>query len=670
MAAILAKVRRALTPGKGKKSEDGRDQWPSRAAFLLASMGGAIGQGNIIRYPSQVFNNIGLQWFIPYLLSVFILAIPGLMLEVSIGQAYRGGSVAAYNKMNRRMRGVGLASMMVSAVVVVYFAIILVWIMVYFRHSFTSPLPWTGRTEEFYYTQVLRQVDPVGGAIGPNGVESFVSYKGMGLIGESVGWSAFIWFCVFLCMFNGVGITGRAAYVTMALPIFMTLILLGRCCSLENAGRGIKLYFASWDSDNLASGQLWQTACGQVFFSTGVGFGYYIAYASYNSKWANAVQDAAIIVISNCAFETIAAFALFGVVGYLDINPSNTPRLGAFEVGFLTYPAALVAMPGANFWAVLFFLTLLLLGISSTYPMLDVIVTGIMDRYGHKVPRPLVAAVLVVVAFLISLMYCTEFGYYLLDGVDRWINNLALVFVVWSEFALSTTIYRFKDVFTQTGKPAFAFWNGGYFLGQIIGVAVGHHVSGGAGAGLGLGIFAVGAGISLLLCKTPTAPAPSFWNNNAFLKRFWYLAFYSGNQLRRDLNVIVASGKNWSIPMLWGPLVRYISAPILFIVYSLAYPEFWTLRNDPVYVFGFILAHFCLVFAVVGVVLPRYYDVFVPMHRLDDGKRVTAPGVTEDSLGVEADDSAETGSSRSSPHCKSSPEEDKSRGEEIIREKP
>lgn len=184
-------------------------------------------------------------------------------------------------------------------------------------------------------------------------------------------------------------------------------------------------------------------------------------------------------------------------------------------------------MPGANFWAVLFFLTLLLLGISSTYPMLDVIVTGIMDRYGHKVPRPLVAAVLVIVAFLISLMYCTEFGYYLLDGVDRWINNLALVFVVWSELAFSTTVYRFKDVFTQTGKPAFAFWNGGYFLGQILGVAVGHHVSGGAGAGLGIGIFVVGAGIALVLCKTPTAPAPRFWNKNAFLKRFWYLAFYS-----------------------------------------------------------------------------------------------------------------------------------------------
>ncbi|KAL8967337.1 MAG: hypothetical protein Q9183_002966 [Haloplaca sp. 2 TL-2023] len=644
MSFLIAKVKRLFSSDNNKKSEDGRDQWPSRTGFLLASMGGAIGQGNIIRFPSQVFNNVGLQWFIPYLLAIFILAIPGLMLEVSIGQAYRGGAVAAYNNVNRRMRGVGLASIMVSAVVVVYFAIILVWIMVYFRHSFTSPLPWTASTEAFYNNQVLRQIEPIEGVIGPNGVESFYSYPGRGMIGETVGWSAFVWFCVFLCMFNGVGISGRAAYVTMALPIVMTIILLGRCCSLENAGRGIKLYFGSWNSRNFGSGQLWQTACGQVFFSTGVGFGYYIAYASYNSKWANAVQDATILVCSNCLFETIAAFAVFGVVGYLDINPINTPRLGAFEIGFLTYPAAIVAMPGANFWAVLFFLTLVLLGISSTYPMLDVIVTAIMDRYHTKVQRPVVAFALALVAFLISLMYCTQFGYYLLDGVDRWINNLALVFVVWSEFALSTTIYRFKDVFTQTGKPAWAFFNGGYFLGQIIGVSVGHAVSGGAGAGIGIGIFVAGAAIAMFLCKTPTAPAPGFWNKNAMLKRLWYLAFYSGNQLRRDLNVIVATGKNWAIPVFWSPMIRYISSPILFIVYSLAYPEFWTLRNDPVYVFGFILSHFCLIFAVVALLLPRYYDVFVPRHRLDDGKRVAAPYVTANVLESEAADYAEKGS--------------------------
>lgn len=266
---------------------------------------------------------------------------------------------------------------------------------------------------------------------------------------------------------------------------------------------------------------------GQVFFSTGVGFGYYISYASYNAKYANAVQDAFILVLSNCLFETIAAFGVFGVVGYLGINPENTPRLTAFEIGFLTYPAALVAMPGANFWAVIFFLTLLLLGISSTYPMLDVVVTFVMDRFGARVHRLIITTALVVTAFLISIMYCTEFGYYLLDGVDRWINNMTLVFVVWAEASFSTSIYRYRDVFAQVGKPAFWLYNCGYFGGQILGVAVGQAVSPAAGAGTGFGIYVVFTLVSVSIAHIPDAAAPRFFLKHKILHKFFYLVFYS-----------------------------------------------------------------------------------------------------------------------------------------------
>ena len=91
---FLRKVGNYLAP-PASQSEDGRDQWPSRAAFLLAAMGGCAGQGNLLRYPSVLYNNYGLQWFIPYLLAVLLIAIPALILEVSIGQAYRGGTVIA-----------------------------------------------------------------------------------------------------------------------------------------------------------------------------------------------------------------------------------------------------------------------------------------------------------------------------------------------------------------------------------------------------------------------------------------------------------------------------------------------------------------------------------------------------------------------------------------------
>ena len=57
--------------------------------------------GNLLRYPSVVFANNGVQWFIPYLIALVFLGIPILILEISIGQAYRGGAVVAFNGVNK-----------------------------------------------------------------------------------------------------------------------------------------------------------------------------------------------------------------------------------------------------------------------------------------------------------------------------------------------------------------------------------------------------------------------------------------------------------------------------------------------------------------------------------------------------------------------------------------
>lgn len=79
------------------------------------------------------------------------------------------------------------------------------------------------------------------------------------------------------------------------------------------------------------------------FKGIGVGFGYFTSYASYNNKHSNAVQDALIIACSNSLIEVVAAFAVFGVIGYLGIVPEDQ-ELGTFSIAFLTYPEALAQM--------------------------------------------------------------------------------------------------------------------------------------------------------------------------------------------------------------------------------------------------------------------------------------------------------------------------------------
>ncbi|KAJ3498546.1 hypothetical protein NLG97_g1039 [Lecanicillium saksenae] len=627
MSSLLKKVYRFISP-EAEKEEDGRDKWPSRTAFVLAAMGGAIGLGNMLRYPSVVFANNGVQWFIPYFIALFFLGIPILVLEIAIGQAYRGGVAVAFHGLNNRTKGIGLGVIMNGYVVATYYVPIISWIMRYFRSSFQSPLPWTGRGQEFYMKDVIRNPDPIPGGMNGSTVTSYVTYAARGMVGETVGWTAFIWLLVFLCMYKGVGVTGRAVYITMGLPIIMMFILIGRSLSLPNAVEGVKLYFAEWHSNKLAGGDIWQAAVGQIFFSIGVGFGYFTSYASYNTKYSNAVQDAVIIAFSNSLYEIIAGFAVFGVIGFLGYKPEQGVKLGTFTVGFLTYPLALSEMPGANVWAVLFFLTLALLGLSSAFALVESIVTMICDSsWGQRNSRVWISTGVILVSFCLSLLYCTEFGFYLLDAVDTWTNNLALIFVVWCEAIAVTSLYRYVDVVGQVGLPAYAIYNSGYILAMVLGVAVAQSVGAEAGAGTGFGIYIVGACLSTVLSKTPDSVPPSFWARAGFLQKFWWLAFYSANQLCRDLNNVVAVGNNWSIPIVWGPILRYISAPIMAVTFSFSYKAFYVVRNDPLHIFAFATAHVVMIIIAAGFIVPRAFDIFVPADKLHVGKSFYAPQV-------------------------------------------
>ncbi|KAH8177020.1 sodium:neurotransmitter symporter family protein [Sarocladium implicatum] len=641
MGSIIKKIGAWLAPPPDKAA-DGRDQWPSRASFLLAAMGGCAGMGNLLRYPSQVYNNHGLQWYIPYLMAVFLVAIPVLVLEIAIGNAYRAGSVVAYNSMNYRLKGLGLSLLYVAFIVTPYFVANLAWIMIYFRHSFKSNLPWEGQAQDFYDNSVIRNPPPTQGSLSDDGtsVVSYTDYPAIGLIGETVGWTCFTWFLVWVSIFRGVGLTGRVVYFTMGLPIVVTIILIGRSVSLSNAGDGVKLYFATWRSSALADGRTWQTACGQVFFSTGVGFGYFTSYASYNRKHSNAVMDSILIVTSNVLFENIAAFAVFGVVGYLGMRPVEGEPLGAFAVGFLTLPEAMAQMPVPQLWCVLLFFTLMTLGYSSAFAMLDAIITLIMDAH-PRLSRPLVVTSAVGVSLLLSLPYCTEFGYHLLTGIDRWTNDVALVFVVWAECSVSSTVYRWRDVVGQVGMKSYILYNGGYFAGMVFGNVLAHAVSPGAGAGMGFGLYFAGTIAALVLAKTPQVSAHGFMKRNKWTQNFWFLAFYSGNQLRNDLNRIVGQGKNWSIPSWWAVLLRYVSAPILSIVYAFSYPAFYQLRYDPLHILGFGVAHITLLIIFGGILVPRWFDVFIPPQRRAEGhidNGAFAPAMEE----LVAEDAAES----------------------------
>ncbi len=116
----------------------------------------------------------------------------------------------------------------------------------------------------------------------------------------------------------------------------------------------------------------------------------------------------------------------------------------------------------------------------------------------------------------------------------------------------------------------------------------------------------------------------------------------------------MAVGKNWSIPIVWGPILRYVSAPIMAVIFSFAYPTFYTVRNDPLHIFAFATSHVVMIIVALGFIVPRAFDIFVPSDKLHIGKPFYAPQVVvlgilsgEEAAHVEANNQdADEGKSR------------------------
>ena len=67
----------------------GNAVWSSRFAFIMASVGFAVGLGNIWRFPYVTGENGGSAFVVIYLLCAVAIGIPCLMAELLVGR--RGG---------------------------------------------------------------------------------------------------------------------------------------------------------------------------------------------------------------------------------------------------------------------------------------------------------------------------------------------------------------------------------------------------------------------------------------------------------------------------------------------------------------------------------------------------------------------------------------------------
>ena len=399
------------------------EQWSSRTGFILAAIGSAVGIGNIWRFSSVVGQNGGGAYLIPYLIAVFLCALPLMILELAMGRHFQGTVVSAFRSVRPPFRFIGWLLCGILFLILSYYLVITGWTFGYFLFS---------------------------------------------LGGDTVSFSGFTngWLPVFLFMVTA-GLTGIVVsrgvregierISTLLIPVAIgTLIILALyAATLSGFSEGLTFLFTP-DFSVLRDPLLWSAAFGQAFFSLSVGTGILLTYGAYVSRDQGIPVASVVITVADVAVALIAGIVIFPIVFSFGLDPT----MGA-ELAFSTLPKAFALMPGGRLFGAAFFLVLFFAALTSALSMLEVSVAAVRESLGWS--RIRAAAVLTGTVIIIGLPSALSYsamdlrigGIRVLDFMDETIGTLGLPLTALL-MAVTFTWFVPKDILAGEIGPGIA----------------------------------------------------------------------------------------------------------------------------------------------------------------------------------------------------------------------
>lgn len=401
-----------------------RAQFGSRAGFIFAAVGSAIGLGNIWRFPAVAYDNGGGAFFLPYLFALLTAGIPLLILEFAIGHKYRGSAPLSLARIRRGGEWIGWWQICISFVIATYYAVIIAWALAYTYFSFK--LDWGSDTTTFLIADYLKVGDP-------SSMGSFVPGVLLPLI--------LVWAIVLGILFAGVkkGIE-MATKIMIPLLVVLFMVIVVRALTLDGAIEGLNQFFKP-DWAMIMNGKVWVAAYGQIFFSLSIGFAIMITYSSYLPKKADITNSAFITGFANSGFELLAGFGVFAALGFMAAQqgvPVNDVVKGGVLLAFSVFPTIINELPAFNqAFGILFFVSLTLAGLTSLISITETYVAGIQEKL--NVSRSTAVTVGGGLTAIVSLAFATQNGLNLLDVADYFINQFGVamaglfevIFIAW-----------------------------------------------------------------------------------------------------------------------------------------------------------------------------------------------------------------------------------------------
>jgi NSS family neurotransmitter:Na+ symporter len=344
----------------------------------MASVGFAVGLGNIWRFPYITGENGGAAFVMVYLLCVFVIGVPILMAELIIGRRGQGSPPRALGNLARdqgrspHWQYLGTMNVLAAFTIMLVYSVIAGWVLRYLYLALVS------------------------GFTGVDGVQANLAFEE--LLGDPL---ALIFWTLL-----GLSITGFITYagvqkgieraVIVLMPLLFLLLILLVIYNMMAGGFSAGVAYLFAPDFSKINGSVFLAALGQAFFSIGVGMAAMMTYGAYLPKNVSITRSVGIIIVADTLVALLAGLVIFPAVFHHGLDPAGGPGLI-----FKTLPVAFAAMQGGHVVSVLFFLLLSVAAITSMVGLIEAQTHTLEEHKGY--PRHKSAWVIVSVIAVLSV---------------------------------------------------------------------------------------------------------------------------------------------------------------------------------------------------------------------------------------------------------------------------
>lgn len=360
------------TSASSKTTAKPRQGFATSLGAIAATLGSAVGLGNIWKFPYMTGENGGAAFIVVYLLCLFIAGLPVMLSEFVIGRRSQANAVRSFKKLapGTPWHFVGVAGVTSAVVIMFFYSTVAGWIYAYIFKSAGG---------------ALAAVDP---AQTPAVFDALTASPVTPLL-----WQWVVLAVVGTVIIAGVQ-NGIERVAKTVLPILFLLLLVCdiRALTLSGAGAGVNFLFRP-DFSKLTPG-MFLAALGLSFFKMSVCMGVMTTYGSYMGPEDNLPSSMLKVALSDTLVSIMAGLAIFPAVFAFGYQPDAGPSLL-----FITIPMVFNSMPLGQLFLTLFFLLAAIAATGAMISLMEVPVAYLSEEKDWPRTKATLVSVLTVALF-------------------------------------------------------------------------------------------------------------------------------------------------------------------------------------------------------------------------------------------------------------------------------